>query len=149
MSSRDPGYTARPASPPDFDPVRVRYRSDGWTASRQVAFIAALRQCRCVLEACRRVGKSRESAYRLYRRPDAAGFRNAWDDAVAVRTPCPWPVADAGAGDRELREVRQLPPVPARRPVHVHSARAFNRMVAALGRTERLAGGGFGRGAVL
>jgi hypothetical protein len=69
------------ASVPDFDPVPVRARKDGWTPARQIAFIAALRQTRCVLAACRRVGLSSESAYKLYRRPDAASFRRAWHAA--------------------------------------------------------------------
>jgi hypothetical protein len=67
----------------DFTPVSVRARRDGWTAERQAAFIAVLREGRCVLAACRRVGKSSESAYKLYRRPSAASFRRAWDAALA------------------------------------------------------------------
>jgi hypothetical protein len=71
----------------DFDPVPVRARKDGWTPARQAAFIAALRETRCVLEACRRVGLSSESAYRLYRRADAASFRRAWHAAFARAEP--------------------------------------------------------------
>lgn len=81
--------TTRPA--PDvmarllaFPPVPVRYRRDGWTPARQRRFIAALAECGCVLEACRRTGKSAEAAYRLWRRPDAAGFRAAWDAALRL-----------------------------------------------------------------
>ncbi|HEX8526849.1 hypothetical protein [Allosphingosinicella sp.] len=72
---------------PIFDPVPVRYRRDGWTPERQVAFIRAIAECGCVLEACRRVGMSSESAYELARRPDAQSFRVAWDYAMdnAVR----------------------------------------------------------------
>jgi hypothetical protein len=66
-----------------FAPVPVRYRRDGWTPARQRAFIAALAETGCVLEACRRVGKSAEAAYRLWRRPDAAAFRDCW--AAALR----------------------------------------------------------------
>jgi hypothetical protein len=74
-------------SQPDFDPVPVRYRRDGWTPERQVGFIRALAECGCVREACRRVGMSSESAYELARRPDAQSFRVAWDVAMdqAVR----------------------------------------------------------------
>lgn len=68
---------------PDFDPVPLRARRDGWTPARQRAFIAALWSCRCVLEACRRVGMSSASAYKLSRRPDAASFRGAWRAAGA------------------------------------------------------------------
>jgi hypothetical protein len=79
----------------DFTPVRLRYRRDGWTPPRQRAFIAALAESRCVLEACRRVGKSPEAAYKLYRRPDAAGLRAAWDRALAGRAPAAPPVRRA------------------------------------------------------
>lgn len=80
-ASRDAPTSASSTIP--FTPVRLRYRRDGWTPARQLAFILALRACRCVLEACRRVGVSSESAYRLYRRPDAESFRRAWDEAIA------------------------------------------------------------------
>lgn len=74
-----------PADPPaiSFDPVPVRPRRDGWTPARQVAFIAALAECGCVADACRRVGMSEEGAYALVRRPDAQGFRLAWETALA------------------------------------------------------------------
>jgi len=42
----------------------------------------ALAECACVDEACRRVGRSPSSAYALRRRPDAQGFRVAWDAAL-------------------------------------------------------------------
>jgi|GEM_PF-954577 len=88
MSTKAPpgaGDTAPP--PPDFEPVPLRYRRDGWTPERQVGFIRALSECGCVAEACRRVGMSPESAYELARRPDAQSFRIAWDSAMdqAVR----------------------------------------------------------------
>ena len=37
-----PGMSQDCASAPDFDPVPVRARKDGWTPARQIAFIAAL-----------------------------------------------------------------------------------------------------------
>lgn len=82
---RDAGKSASPAPP--FNPVKLRYRRDGWTPERQVAFIRALAECGVVIEACRRVGMSSESAYELARRPDAQSFRVAWDVAMdnAVR----------------------------------------------------------------
>jgi hypothetical protein len=84
----DAPASASPAIP--FTPVRLRYRRDGWTPERQLAFILALSACRCVLEACRRVGVSSESAYRLYRRPGAESFRGAWDEALrGASTPSP------------------------------------------------------------
>jgi len=100
----------------DFDPVPVRYRRDGWTPERQRTFIAGLRECRCVLEACRRVGRSSESAYKLYRRPDAASFRRAWDAALTSARPQRRPSTFAGAaqthGMCQVRQHRQLPDGP-------------------------------------
>lgn len=70
-----------------FEPVKLRYRRDGLTPERQVAFIRALAECGCVRDACRHVGISPESVYELARRPDAQSFRVAWDMAMdqAVR----------------------------------------------------------------
>lgn len=65
-----------------FDAVPVRERHDGWTVQRQAEFIAALAETGCVLDSCKRVGMSAESAYRLRRRLDARGFRLAWDAAL-------------------------------------------------------------------
>ena len=82
-----PGAGEQAPPPPDFDPVSLRFRRDGWTPDRQIAFIRALAECGCVREACRRVGMSAEGAYELARRPDAQSFRIAWDVAMdqAVR----------------------------------------------------------------
>ncbi len=67
---------------PDFAPVPVAPRHDGWTPERQIAFIEALAQSACVAEAAAAVGMSRASAYALRARPDAAAFRSAWDFAL-------------------------------------------------------------------
>jgi hypothetical protein len=74
-------------SVPDFDPVKLRYRRDGFTPERQGAVVKALAECGCVAEACRRVGISTEAFYELVRRPDAQSFRLAVDIALdnAVR----------------------------------------------------------------
>ncbi|QZP08097.1 helix-turn-helix domain-containing protein [Caenibius sp. WL] len=82
--------SARPLWPsyrrlPAFVPVPVRARRDGWDAVRQGQFIGWLAQTGSVSEAAARVGRSRESAYRLRRRADAAGFAAAWDAALAGR----------------------------------------------------------------
>ena len=71
---------------PPFVPVPVRARRDGWDAQRQGRFIGWLAQTGSVSEAAARVGRSRESAYRLRRRADAAGFAAAWDAALAGRS---------------------------------------------------------------
>lgn len=68
---------------PNFTPVPVRYRHDGWTPQRQKAFIQALAETACVAEACKRVGMSARSARNLRERGDASLFRDAWDAALS------------------------------------------------------------------
>lgn len=70
---------------PTFIPVPVRARSDGWTAERQCAFIAALARTGCVGSAAEAAGMSRETAYRLRRRKGAESFAAAWDSILAAR----------------------------------------------------------------
>lgn len=67
---------------PAFHPVPVGKRHDGWTPARQVAFIGMLYETRSVVAAAKAVGMGRESAYRLRKRPGAAGFAAAWDAAM-------------------------------------------------------------------
>ena len=67
---------------PAFHPVPLASRKDGWTVARQAQLIGFLAETRCVIEACRRVGMGRESAYRLRARPGAAGLAAAWDAAL-------------------------------------------------------------------
>lgn len=59
-----------------------RCRRDGWTAERQVLFLAALANTRSVTVAARAAGMSRESAYRLRERASAALFAHLWDQAL-------------------------------------------------------------------
>lgn len=70
---------------PAFHPVPLSPRSDGWTHERQAQFIGCLAESRSVLAACRRISMGRESAYRLRKRPGAAGFAAAWDAALGKR----------------------------------------------------------------
>ena len=65
-----------------FAPVPVRHRHDGWTRSRQIAFVRALAETASVEAACRRVGMSVQSAYALRRRKNASLFRDAWEAAL-------------------------------------------------------------------
>ena len=63
-----------------------RFREDGWTPDKQVAFLKALEECGVVSYAARSVGMHRQSVYRLRRRAEAAGaegaaFVRAWDRA--------------------------------------------------------------------
>ena len=64
---------------PAFTPVPLLPRPDGWSPVRQAEFIGLLAQTRCVKKAASLVGMSRESAYRLRRKPGAEEFVAAWD----------------------------------------------------------------------
>ena len=61
-----------------------RIRRDGWTAERQIGFLAALADTRSVTRAAASAGMSRESAYRLRARRDCILFAALWDRALAT-----------------------------------------------------------------
>ncbi|MEP2103568.1 MAG: hypothetical protein ABJP02_15670 [Parasphingorhabdus sp.] len=69
---------------PAFTPAELRVRRDGWTPLKQAEFIGHLAETRCVKRAAERVGMSRESAYRLRRKPGAAEFTAAWDEILGA-----------------------------------------------------------------
>ncbi|HEY0959971.1 MAG TPA: hypothetical protein VGE05_11970 [Novosphingobium sp.] len=71
---------------PAFAPVPLRYRSGGWTPGKQAAFLGFLAATRCVRTAARHVGMSRETAYRLRRKPGAGSFAHAWNVAIGENT---------------------------------------------------------------
>lgn len=58
-------------------------RGPRWTRARQVDFLVALAETHSVAEAARRVGMSRQSAYRLRQRLREQPFGRAWDAAYA------------------------------------------------------------------
>jgi hypothetical protein len=62
---------------------RRRIRRDGWMIDRQVKFAIALNRTGSVTKAAAAAGMSRESAYRLRRRPGHGDFARTWDAAVA------------------------------------------------------------------
>lgn len=66
----------------DFVPVPVKARRDGWTAAIQKTFVLCLAAGLGTSGAARAVGRSRQTAYRLRERPDAASFAAAWDRAL-------------------------------------------------------------------
>ena len=67
----------------DFAPVVHKApRRNSITPDLQREFIAALAATGIVSEAARRIGKSMEAIYKLRARPDADGFRRAWDAAI-------------------------------------------------------------------
>lgn len=74
----------RRRKPPFFHPVLLRARSDGWSVDRQCEFLAQLYLTGSVGAAAGAVGMSRNSAYRLRARPEAADFAFAWDSVLAV-----------------------------------------------------------------
>jgi hypothetical protein len=89
---------------PAFHPVPVGARKDGWTPLRQARLIGHLAETRSVSMACRLMGMGRESAYRLRKRPGAAGFAAAWDAALGVpRTPVTLASAKSTALDAGYR----------------------------------------------
>jgi hypothetical protein len=65
-----------------FTPVRLKTRHDGCTPVRQSRFIEELAATKSLTRACKAVGMSRMSAYKLRSRPDAAELRSAWDKAL-------------------------------------------------------------------
>jgi hypothetical protein len=69
---------------PAFTPVPLRSRADGWTPVRQAEFLGYLAQTRCITMAAKRVGMSREGAYRLRLKPGAAQFAAAWDKILGA-----------------------------------------------------------------
>ena len=58
-------------------------RGPRWTRARQVDFLVALAETHSVAEAARRVGMSRQSAYRRRQRLREQPFGRAWDAAYA------------------------------------------------------------------
>ena len=66
-----------------FDPVPVRAQHNGWSPGRQRRFIIALARGDGPGEAARALGKTRQSAYDLRKRPGAESFAAAWDEALA------------------------------------------------------------------
>jgi len=66
--------------------ARQSARGDGWTPRRQLDFLDGLARTRSVTRAARAAGMSRESAYRLRRRPSAALFAAAWDRILKGHT---------------------------------------------------------------
>jgi len=99
--TRPPRRESSPRVPP-FLPVPVRERHNGWTPRRQADFLGYLAETGSVSAACKRVGKSREAAYKLRRRPGAESFAAAWDAALGA------PVRKLTDDELEYRAMRGL-----------------------------------------
>jgi hypothetical protein len=66
-----------------FTPVPLRARCDGWSPALQLRFIELLAGGLKPGAAARAVGKNRQNAYALRKRPGAESFAAAWDAAIA------------------------------------------------------------------
>jgi hypothetical protein len=65
-----------------FTPVQLRTQHNGFRVKQQLRFIVALARGASVSEAAHAVGMTRQSVYRIRRRPDAESFAAAWDNAI-------------------------------------------------------------------
>ena len=88
MSHESPSPIVRPhrrlPRVPPFCPVPLRATHNGWTPQRQAHFLGWLAETGSVSAACARVGMSRNSAYKLRRKPHAESFAAAWDAALGL-----------------------------------------------------------------
>jgi hypothetical protein len=66
-----------------FTPVPLRARCDGWDPALQLRFIELLAAGARPGEAALALGKNRQNAYALRRRPGSQSFAAAWDAAAA------------------------------------------------------------------
>lgn len=87
-----------PPPPPEFTPVPLRTRRDGWTPERQFAYVVALAEFGHGGRAARAVGMSEQSACRLRRRPGAAVFNRLCEAA--------WLLARQGHARERLARLR-------------------------------------------
>jgi len=81
--SPSPDAPSTGAAIPDFTPVPLRHRIDGWTPERQRSYVALLRKSGLAVQAARAVGMTPQSAARLRRRPEGASFDAACAAALA------------------------------------------------------------------
>jgi hypothetical protein len=91
-----------------FTPVPLRRRADGWPPELQLRFIVALSEGMRPGEAARSVGKNRQNAYKLRKRPGAESFAAAWDAAVAYARRRRPPAAAGRAEPPSKREAEAL-----------------------------------------
>jgi hypothetical protein len=68
----------------DFTPAPVRAQHNSWSPRLQRLFILALARGAGPGEAAAKLGRTRQSVYRLRARPGAESFAAAWDAAIAV-----------------------------------------------------------------
>jgi hypothetical protein len=84
--------TDEPASPcrsiTDFEPVPLRYRTDGLTPAKQREFVEALADTGVAREAAARIGMSEQAVNRVRRRADARAFDLACEAAQRIGARC-------------------------------------------------------------
>jgi hypothetical protein len=110
-------------SPPRFlvfTPVPLRARCDGWDPALQLRFIELLAAGAKPGEAALALGKNRQNAYALRRRPGAQSFAAAWDAAAAC--------------GRKVRAAERRPPARRARAILPQGPRA--EAIVALGEHE-------------
>jgi hypothetical protein len=94
-----------------FTPVPLRARCDGWSPALQLRFIRLLAGGIKPGAAARAVGKNRQNAYALRKRPGAESFAAAWDAAIAFagrRSQAAEVAVRAGNRGGEERQERQF-----------------------------------------
>ena len=123
---------------PAFTPVPLRPRADGWTPVRQAEFIGLLAETRCVKKAAMLVGMSRESAYRLRRKPVAEEFAAAWD-AILGAPGTPRPKVTLEGLFQRIRLGRYRPVLRGGRYVGTIRKPDNRALLAALARLDRIA----------
>jgi hypothetical protein len=80
VSSANPGPDG--PEPPGFDPVPLRYRTDGLTPAKQRDYVEALADTGVAREAAARIGVSEQAINRVRRRADAKSFDLACEAAA-------------------------------------------------------------------
>jgi hypothetical protein len=130
-----------------FDPVPLRAQHNGWTPALQLRFVLALARGAGPDEAARALGRSRQSVYRLRKKPGAEEFAAAWDKALAFARSAAAagrsPVPGLGGVDTIL-----VPRIYRGRLVGFVQREDVGATMRVLGRLDRLAdqlGGGSGR----
>ncbi|HYD38753.1 MAG TPA: hypothetical protein VEA60_14135 [Allosphingosinicella sp.] len=123
-----------------FTPVPLRRRADGWTPALQLRFIVALSRGLTPGEAARSVGKNRQNAYALRKRPGAESFASAWDGVVAYvrgiraegRRPSPGRGFRLPRGAEAEAIARRGAQAMSRAPTEAAARRALDEMLDAL-----------------
>ena len=128
-----------------FTPVRLKARHDGWTTGRQIHFIEQLAATKSLTRACKAVGMSRASAYKLREQPEASEFRSAWyqalePDFVAERRRSPRALQRLRRGEksRKVDEMHQMHGAPNSPPAATPNSSTLETLQTYLARLRAL-----------